>query len=508
MLSAVQMPAAGRPAPDRLPGDRRALDRLGEELGARVRALGLNEIRFGDPDTVREAAAQAAALFQEYACARPSREDAREAALAFLAGKPLTEDQLHLVASALCERLPEHGGRRPIGHPDAQVLLRVYEEDAGKHELSPLTWFGLLCSYFEFDPLTASADEGEGWLQLRAMLARSWPAIDREVGLEVVPDWVAVLRDQPALLTDAAADQFALDYLRGEEAPVKRLAEDLGIAPASWFWHRLVLGAVTQAAAQSDAVFKGLIGRLLSLLDSRRFFRDDGLEQILTRYHRCEQAPLHRGLRDFAIRRDVWHNPELRSRGLATAWNRVDDAVWKMVLQWGNQTNLKDFFSVLAGGDADEGRLAFWAQFAEQISWTRFVFCAQTRALARRRPGVRELMEREDGAYATFWRARGVDGLMMQIGDYVVVEFSTPGTPAYVYDARRLSFDRLALKYQDSLDDLNYGFRDAAVMRIVRRGNWQDEAEAGLAHLGIMSDRLHRLAAEQGFLQEYQALAA
>jgi len=41
-------------------------------------------------------------------------------------------------------------------------------------------------------------------------------------------------------------------------------------------------------------------------------------------------------------------------------------------LGWVNERNLRDFFGILASrNNADEGRLAFWSNYLEQITWTR-----------------------------------------------------------------------------------------------------------------------------------------
>jgi hypothetical protein len=187
----------------------------------------------------------------------------------------------------------------------------------------------------------------------------------------------------------------------------------------------------------------------------------------------------------------VWKNPKLRAAGLATAWNRpgISEDVWRMVLQWVNEGNLRDFFQILAArNSADEGRLEFWSQYLKQISWTRLIFSTETMALARRDQNIRELIAREEGTYATCWGQKNVDAFMMEIGDYLVVEFSTTGNAAYVYNSRELQFDRHAPQYHGGTEDLRYGFSGGAVMRIVHRDDWESKTLDELKRLGIYPD--------------------
>lgn len=467
-----------------------ALDALAKQLAGVVASFGLPSMQLGHPEIVRKASEQAAQVFQGYTKALPSKADAYAAALAFMRGQPLDDRQVDLVASALSERVREQGSARPLGHHDFSGLLDTYARDAEAGNLWRLTWFGLLGSYFAFDPLKAPADERTGWSKLHSLLKRTWPLIDRQSGTAVVPDWVKVVRGDPELLGDRAAHRYALDYMRGEEAAVKRLSEDLGIPESSWFWQALVLSAVQRSADQPDDRFKASIPKLLTLIHSRPVYRDEALEVLLTRYRRCTDRAVHKELRDYVVRKDVWRNPKLRAAGLATAWNRVADDVWRMVLQWINEANLRDFFAVLAARrDADEGRLEFWSQYMEQISWTRLIFSSQTRSLAYSNEGIRNLIAREEDAYATMSSNADVDAFMMQVGDYIMIEFSKVPNAAYVYKADELPFEPYAREYTGTTEDLKYGFRGECAARILHMHGWQANARRELKQLGINPDQ-------------------
>jgi hypothetical protein len=467
-----------------------ALDSLARQLASVLASFNLPATSFGEPEVVRKAAAEAAQAFQGYAKARPSKADAYAAALAFMRGQSLDERQQDLVAGALAERVREQSNACVLGHRKLPELLKQYDDEAQAGDLWRLTWFGLLGSYFSFNPEKASEAEQGGWEGLRAFLQRTWPLIDRQSGSKVVPDWVSVLRGDPALVTDNAAYRYALDYLRGDDTAVKKLSSDLAIPESSWFWHQLVLSAVKRSTEQPDDRFKASIPKLLKLISERPVYRDEALEVLLTRYRQCADVSVHAQLRDYVCRKDVWRNPKLRSAGLATAWNRVGDDVWRMVLGWVNEANLKDFFAVLAARrQADEGRLDFWSQYMGQIQWTRLIFSTQTRALAYSNEGIRNLIAREEESYATMRSNADVDAFMMQLGGYLIVEFSKVPNAAYIYKANELPFEPYSREYSGNSEDLKYGFRKECAARIPHPPGWQATARYELRRLGIYPDK-------------------
>ena len=466
-----------------------ALDSLAKQLANVLASFGLPAMQLGYPEVVRKASEQAAQVFQGYAKALPSKADSYAAALAFIRGQRLDERQTDLVACALSERIHEQGKKRALGHRSFPSLLDGYSSDAQAGNLWRLTWFGLLGSYFSFDPVNAPPEEQVGWKALREFLERTWPLIDRQSSGAAVPDWVKVVRGDPQLLEERAAHKYALDYLRGDDKAVKSLSENLGIPESSWFWHALVLSAVKRSAEQGDDRFKASIPKLLALLQSRPVFRDEALEVLLARYHQCAQHPVDRALRDYVVGKDVWRNPKLRDAGFASAWNRVGEDVWRMVLQWVNEANLKDFFAVLAARrNADEGRLDFWSQYLGQITWTRLIFSSQTKALAYSNEGIRNLIAREEGSFATMSSNADVDAFMMQVGDYIIIEFSKVPNAAYVYKADELPFEPYELEYAGTQADLKHGFHGERAARLTHEPGWETGAGRALRDLGIYTD--------------------
>jgi hypothetical protein len=469
--------------------DTDALALLKSALDRKLIAFTSDWKELGLPALVEKASEQAKRAFQEYASARPSTRDAYASALAFLRGHELDDFQKDTIAGALNVVVTERQGAKPIGSDRLAALFRYYEEEAVAGRLWRLTWFGLLVSYFAYDPLSKQGKELEGWQLLRDLLVSTWPHIDRASGNVTVPDWLSVLRRHPALMGETAADEFARHYLAGDHATLDSIVEDVGIPESSWFWHALVLSAVKASAAYGDEQFVAQIPRMIALIKTRPVFRDEAIESLLTRYQGIPGHPVHPELRDYIVGKDVWRNPKLKAAGIATAWNRVPDAVWRMVLQWVNEGNLRDFFDVLAArNSADEGRLAFWSRYMRQISWTRLIFSSETVSLARGNKDIRELIARETGAYATLYGNKNIDAFIMQIGEYIIVEFSTTGNAAYVYDSATLQFDRYSSIYHGGTEDLRYGFRTGARCRIIHNTGWQSSAAYELARLGIRPD--------------------
>jgi len=468
-----------------------ALQALARDLTAAIGGMGLGGVNFGMPELVEKPVREAERIFQGYAKAKPSKEDSYAAARAFLRGQKLDAWQHDLVASAIAEPIREASGATVLGSKKFDALLAGYKAEAEQGDLWRLTWHGLLYSYFSYD-LSAARDEAthSGWEKLRAFLEQTWRYIDKEAGTKFVPDWVHVLRKEVDILSSKPVDKYARAYLRGDTTAVDQLAADLGISPSSWFWQALVLGAVKRATAEPDVEFRRLVPQLLQLIKTKPGFRDEAVEAILVRYHACRGAPQDERLRDFVCQPSVWKNPKFKAAGYATAWNRVPEPVWQMVLGWVNERNLKDFFDILAArNQADEGRLAFWSQYLKQITWTRLVFGSDTMALQRRSPEVRDLIAREEGAYAQLDGKPEVDAFMMQIGSYLIIEFSKKPNACYAYKVDELPFEPYAKHYDGGTTDLAYGYRGERAARIVHTPGWQARAADELRGLGIRPDR-------------------
>jgi hypothetical protein len=289
-------------------------------------------------------------------------------------------------------------------------------------------------------------------------------------------------------------EKYARDYLAGNTDHIKALAENLGIPASSWFWQELVLGAVKHATQGNDEQFRSQILMLIELVKSAPVYRDKAIAEILNRYYKCSSRTVHPELRDFVIHASVWKNPKLKAAGIATAWNQVPEAVWRMVMGWVNERNLRDFFDILAARrHADHGRLKFWSRYMNQISWTRLVFGSETIWQKNHNAGIRALLESEEGTYATLQGApdKELDAFLMQIGEYIFVEFSKTGNGAYAYRASDLAFNLHADSYAGSTSDLKCGYyrNGRGVAKIIHTPGWEERTAVELSKLGIHPDR-------------------
>lgn len=441
----------------------------------------------GQPQVIERAYKEAEKVFHAYTKAKPSQARVYEAAKTFMLDKPLDDFERHLLAAGLTLKVREAGNAIPLGHKSFAKLLEGFEVEVRQVDLWRLTWFNLLTSYFSFDPSKSTAAEQGGFLKLQSFLERTWISIDKQNQGSVVPEWMTVLRREPHVLKPPEVRRYAADYLRGNEATVKVLEEGLGIVETSWFWHTLVNHCASHAADQADdKAFRALIPRLITLIRERPAFRDAALATLMQRCAKGSDRSAPVVLRDYIINKDVWKNPKLKPLGLAPLWSNVSDNVWRLALGWVNEGLLRDFFQILAGRHGtDEGRLDFWSRYIEQISWTRLCIGSYTMSLTNRAE-IRALIAREEGTYASVHK--DIDAFIAQIGGYIVVEFSTTGNAAYVYDMNHVPFDLYAKSYLAGTSDLKAGFYGKHVARVTHTQGWQVALDQQLAKLGIYPD--------------------
>lgn len=464
-------------------------------LMSSIEGMGITRVQFGFPEMVLKEVHKAESLFKDFAKAKPSTQDAYKAGLAVLNGEQLDDWITDLAAAAVAIPIEEHGGISILESNYCDTLLSKYENAAYSGNLWRLTWYSLFNSYLTYNPTKIATDKGSsGFFKLRRLLNRTWPAVDKQSVGSVVPDWVRTLRDEAHLLSDNPVGKYAQDFFEGKTERIKALAENLGIPAGSWFWQELVLGAVRYVSQATDEYFRSQIVMLIELIKSAPVYRDKALAEILNRYYRCSTRVVHPELRDFVIHTSVWRNPKLKAAGIATSWNQVSEEVWRMVMGWVNERNLKDFFDILAArGHADHGRLRFWSRYMNQISWTRLVFGAETIQQKRNNAGIKALLESETGTYAYLQGGadRELDAFLMQIGNFIFVEFSKTGNGAYGYHVSELAFNLHANTYAGSTSDLKCGYyKDGlGVMKVIHTPGWEERTAFELRRLGINPDR-------------------
>lgn len=110
-----------------------------------------------------------------------------------------------------------------------------------------------------------------------------------------------------------------------------------------------------------------------------------------------------------------------------------------MVRGWLAKQDLTHFFELLRGnGDVDQARLHYWLRFANLMGFTRIIMGSD--AWQDRGSDFVKFREENKGRLSYLRGGRNFDNAMiMQINDYLFVEFSGTGNAMYAY--QKTSFD-------------------------------------------------------------------
>lgn len=190
-------------------------------------------------------------------------------------------------------------------------------------------------------------------------------------------------------------------------------------------------GALAQLDTLDDPQFLEKISWLLGLASQWVRFRDDIMTETLTRYYySVYRDQEHSALKQAAL--EFWDNPQLKSQ--QNKWHQyVSEPVAAMVRGWLAKQDLTHFFELLRGnGDVDQARLHYWLRFANQMGFTRIVMGPD--AWQDRGSDFVKFREENKGRLSYLRGGRSFDNAMiMQINDYLFVEFSGTGNAMYAY---------------------------------------------------------------------------
>ena len=243
--------------------------------------------------------------------------------------------------------------------------------------------------------------------------------------------WMKTIEFYHDIFTPQAGGVISRQLLAGESNSLSSLEKIAQIPDSSWLWKRIFTVLLAQLDTLDDPQFLDKISWLLGLAAQWVRFRDDIMTATLTRYyHSIYRDQAHSALKQAAL--EYWDNPQLKSQ--QNKWHQyVSEPVAAMVRGWLAKQDLMHFFELLRGnGDVDQARLHYWLRFANQMGFTRIVM--GTDAWQDRGSDFVKFREENKGRLSYLRGGRNFDNAMiMQINDYLFVEFSGTGNAMYAY---------------------------------------------------------------------------
>ena len=421
--------------------------------------------------------------------------------LAYKAAKNYLEGSLdgfvgeyEIISFALSKPIKELGGISVASSKDKlKKLLDRYRAEFVADEIDGIFWFGVFQSYFQAQKQNFHSDSFDYFQNtLRNFLIDTWPYVLRNATYQT--SWMKSVEQNKHLLTDKPAEIYGAEWLAGSDLRIKQVKTELQIPDASWFWEEFFRSCLKSALTQNDLKFKEYIPLTIELLKRHPSFLDNGLRALLDRYRACSDVKVHNALKEFSL--SAWKNPKLRNVG-GSKWMHVAEPTWRMVLAWVQEANLRLFFELLKrrGVPDPHGRLDFWMQYINQITFTRLVLGYEMRMYLNRNPELKEHFKNDVDSYAHLTGEKaesGLDAFIMEINGHFIVEFNPHGG-CYVYKKGANNFDVNASSLQPTTNTgglkERYYTRGTLGPDLVHRDGWQYKAKTSLLpQFGIFDD--------------------
>lgn len=382
-------------------------------------------------------------------------------------------------------------------YPDRPILLeddQFFPEVDSKikkllatKELKRREWKALCSSYFAYP--NEIPEQNPHWCVLRGHIAQGYSVVKAAIRRE--KSWMKTIEFYHDIFTPQAGGVISRQFLAGDSSSLSSLEKIAQIPDSSWLWKRIFTVLLAQLETLDDAQFLDKINWLLDLATQWIRFRDDIMRATLTRYYdSAYRDQAHTALKLAAL--EYWDNPQLKSQ--QNKWHQyVAEPVAAMVRGWLAKQDLMHFFELLRGnGDVDQARLHYWLRFANQMGFTRIVMGPD--AWQDRGSDFVKFREENKGRLSYLRAGRSFDNAMiMQINDYLFVEFSGTGNAMYAYRAGQAPFNP-----ESRTLDINYHLKDQGrcVLRMphapraegynkVRITGWMLKYDDELRKLGI-----------------------
>lgn len=373
--------------------------------------------------------------------------------------RSLTRGDRFVLAHSLSSPLAVLNQRPIIETNDlASVLLNDWEAAAERGTIRASHWRGLFHSYLQ-------SNRGPNTERLRRLLQSTASGILSEES--VLRPWAAGLRRHRQILDAKPCERYVAELLDGDAGLLEDLLDTVSVPDASWFWQEMTM---TATSAIERWAAPQLIERIPTLLDlATRIFggRDPILVATLDRYARFDSAGCRLDLLTYAL--EAWQSPQLARNAL---WSQVSEEARRMVCGWLALEDLEDFYQLCQDSrQIDQRRLQFWLRFKGQMDYTQIVM---GQALQwSRDPDIRAFRERKKGRFALLsGGSASNNAIVMQIGEWVFVEFSQTGNACFVYRSSVAPFKLGESRY--SLTDLKAVLPDSDDFgRLIHRANWE-----------------------------------
>ncbi|MBW1213005.1 hypothetical protein KYI92_05575 [Pantoea allii] len=349
----------------------------------------------------------------------------------------LTEREWRMVFYGLADNDPSYPDR-PILLEDDAFFPEVNNAIKKRLETKTLKrrdWAALCSSYFAYQ--NPSPEINPHWCILRSHIAQGYLVVKAAIRRE--KSWMKTIEFYHDIFTPQAGGVISRQLLAGESNSLSSLEKIAQIPDSSWLWKRIFTVLLAQLDTLDDPQFLDKISWLLDLAAQWVRFRDDIITAILTRYyHSIYRDQAHSALKQAAL--EYWDNPQLKSQ--QNKWHQyVSEPVAAMVRGWLAKQDLMHFFELLRGnGDVDQARLHYWLRFANQMGFTRIVMGPD--AWQDRGSDFVKFREENTGRLSHLRGGRSFDNAMiMQINDYIFVEFSGTGNAMYYYRVNQAPFN-------------------------------------------------------------------
>ena len=426
---------------------------------------------------------------------KPKDDVAYAAARDYLAGS-LSGDagEYEIISFALTKPITELGGISVAADSTKlRALLDRYKEEFESDRIDGIFWFGVFQSYFQARKSNYLGDTFfNSQRAIRDFLSKTWPYVKKNAPF--FTNWMKSIEVNIHLLSESPCDIYGAEWLAGSDARVKQIKHELYIPDSSWFWEDFFKSCLRASLSQSDSKFKESISLTISLLARHPSYLDNGMCALLDRYRGSSDIRVHKELKDFAL--DVWKSPKLRNTG-ASKWVHVSEPAWRMVLTWVQEANLRLFFELLKrrGVPDPHGRLDFWMQYINQITFTRLILGEEMRRYLNSNPGWKEHFKNDVDSFANLTGAKGepnLDAFIMEISGHLIVEFNPHGG-CYIYKQgeNKFNVNAVGLDASTSQSGLKQRYYSGSTKGpdIVHRDGWQDKARTHqLPSFGIFDD--------------------